>query len=168
MVGARILLRRAQSTVRRARKLAAVDKLSMDKDWTALQEICPLPHYGYSKRKKKLGILKFEGDDLIREYLEANPKLARKPLDMRNHRMVPIKTTVLLEKDPDAHKKNYPFVTEKELNAEVLQDQELEKMGKAQGTLRAVQEAEEVMLRRALKERRDDFAGLKTDPAKEK
>ena len=44
--------------------------------------------------------------------------------------MVPIKTTVLLEKDPDAHKKNYPFVTEKELNEEVLQDQEFEKMGK--------------------------------------
>ena len=39
MTGARILLRRAQSTARRAKKVAAVTQAPPESDWTALTQL---------------------------------------------------------------------------------------------------------------------------------
>ena len=130
MTGGRILLRRAQSTARRARKFAAVQNIPLEEDWTHIQDTCPLPHFGYSKKDKTLGILKFQGDDVIREYFDKNPKMARVPIDLRNNRLIPIKARVLLEQDQDAHDKNYPFIRKEDLDQELLLDQELGKKSK--------------------------------------
>merc|ERR1711904_293026 len=45
MTGTGILLRRAQSGLRRARKWAAVTGTTMEEDWTQLAEVCPLPTF---------------------------------------------------------------------------------------------------------------------------
>jgi len=118
-----------------------------------------LPNYNFANKSKsgvrERRILKHEGDSLIRKYFEVNPKMAKVPVDMLSQRMIPIKTKVLVDIDPRAVAKNYPFTSSEALKEQIVEDGDSVAKKAGAGALRQVQEAEEIVLRRALSRARE-------------
>ena len=126
MTGTGILLRRAQSGLRRARKWAAVTGTTMEEDWTQLAEVCPLPTFR----------------TLPSEQLKYNQKKSSsKSLHLEERK-----------DDPAASLELEPIIpTEFKLESNPNQTKAGE--GHAQeggGVVKALQEAEELILRKAL------------------
>ena len=80
---------------------------------------------------------------------------------MLTHRAIPIRTKVILDADPDAASKTYPFTSRADLERQIVEDGDAAAVRRPQGNgaLRKIQEAEEIILRRALRDFRDQAKG---------
>jgi len=149
MTGARILLRRAQSTARRAKKVAAVTQTPPESDWTALTQFYPLPSVGFSKGS--LPVLNYPGDKELKQLFATNKQLARLPIDM--HSRDSYRNKFISEAAAAAGGRDSASQL-----AGAGAKLSLKQRASGRETLRAVQEAEEIILRRALRDTRDDQA----------
>lgn len=81
---------------------------------------------------------------------------------MLKHRAIPIRTKVILDADPDAASKTYPFTSRADLERQIVEDGDAApgvRRPQGNGALRQLQEAEEIILRRALRDFRDQAKG---------
>ena len=84
---------------------------------------------------------------------------------MLTHRAIPIRTKVILDADPDAASKTYPFTSRADLERQIVEDGDAApgapgvRRPQGNGALRQLQEAEEIILRRALRDFRDQTKG---------
>ena len=76
--------------------------------------------------------------------------MAQVPVNMLTNQMAPIKTKILMDLDPHAARKGYPFTTPEDLRRQIVEDEDRVAGSTGVGALRQVQEAEEVVLRKAL------------------
>ena len=83
-------------------------------------------------------------------HLPCAPQMAKVPVNMLSNQMAPIKTKVLMDLDPHAARKGYPFTTPEDLRRQIVEDEDRVAGSTGVGALRQVQEAEEVVLRKAL------------------
>ena len=76
---------------------------------------------------------------------------------MLEHRAIPIRTKVILDADPGAASKTYPFTSRADLERQIVEDGDATAVprSRSNGALRKIQEAEEIILRRALRDFRD-------------
>ena len=76
--------------------------------------------------------------------------MAKVPVNMLTNQMAPIKTKILMDLDPHAARKGSPFTTPEDLRRQIVEDEDRVAGSTGVGALRQVQEAEEVVLRKAL------------------